>query len=131
MKTQALRLLPSTFIFPLSALIITPYVPVPETNGEEWDRLEPLSALDGLVELAIHGEYNGTESGKRTKDVLDLRAAAVAVFEVFHSIHVYMNQTLIFNDRTSYGKMTSRKPSSRRTPLHQTVLVSYSLLQLV
>ncbi|KAE9384635.1 hypothetical protein BT96DRAFT_1026834 [Gymnopus androsaceus JB14] len=24
--------------FPLSELIITPYMPVPETNGEEWDR---------------------------------------------------------------------------------------------
>jgi len=79
---QALRLLPPTFVFPLSALVVTPYIPVPETNGEEWDRLEPASALDALVELAIHGEYNGSESSKRTKDSLELRAAAVAVFEV-------------------------------------------------
>ena len=57
-------------------------MPVPETNGEEWDRLEPASALDVLVELVIHGEYNGLERAKRTKDGLELRAAAVGVFEV-------------------------------------------------
>lgn len=57
-------------------------MPVPETNGEEWDRLEPASALDALVELALHGEYNGLESGKRMKEGLELRTAAVAVFEV-------------------------------------------------
>ena len=57
-------------------------MPVPETNGEEWDRLEPASALDVLVELVIHGEYNGLERAKRTKDGLELRTAAVGVFEV-------------------------------------------------
>lgn len=57
-------------------------MPVPETNGEEWDRLEQASALDALVELALHGEYNGLESGKRLKDELELRTAAVGVFEV-------------------------------------------------
>lgn len=57
-------------------------MPVPETNGEEWDRLEPASALDALVELVLHGEYNGLESEKRLKEGLELRAAAVAVFEV-------------------------------------------------
>ncbi|KAG6877998.1 hypothetical protein C0993_000958 [Termitomyces sp. T159_Od127] len=77
----SLRLLPPNLIFPLSELTLTPYMPVPETNGEEWDRLEPASALDVLVELALHGEYNGLESGKRNKDGLELRAAAVSVFE--------------------------------------------------
>jgi len=68
--------------FPLSQHLVTPYIPVPETNGEEWDRLEPASALDTLVELALHGEYNGLSSEKRFKDELDLRAAAAVVFEV-------------------------------------------------
>ena len=57
-------------------------MPVPETNGEEWDRLEPASALDALVELALHGEYNGLDSEKRLKEGLELRGAAVGVFEV-------------------------------------------------
>ena len=57
-------------------------MPVPETNGEEWDRLELASALDALVELAIHGEYNGLDASKRTKESLELRSAAAAVFEV-------------------------------------------------
>ena len=68
--------------FPLSELVVTPYMPVPETNGEEWDRLEPASALDALVEIALHGEYNGSEASKRTQEGLELRTAAVAVFEV-------------------------------------------------
>jgi hypothetical protein len=68
--------------FPLSQLVVTPYMPVPETNGEEWDRLEPASALDALVEVALHGDYNGLDSAKRFKDGLELRAAASMVFEV-------------------------------------------------
>ncbi|KAF8963607.1 p115 like vesicle tethering protein [Flammula alnicola] len=83
LKTQALRLLPTNINFPLSEISLTPYVPVPETNGEEWDRLELASALDALVELAIHGEYNGLDAGKRSKDSLELRSAAAAVFENF------------------------------------------------
>ena len=66
----------------MSEIIITPYLPVPETNGEEWDRLEPASGLDVVVELALHGEYNGSDSVKHTKDTLELRAAAAAAFEV-------------------------------------------------
>ena len=79
---QALRLLPSNSGFPLADVVVTPYMPVPETNGEEWDRLEPASALDVLVELALHGEYNGLFGHKRSKDCLELRAAALAVFDV-------------------------------------------------
>ncbi|KAK0195971.1 p115 like vesicle tethering protein [Armillaria mellea] len=82
-KSQALYLLPTNLNFPLSELTLTPYMPVPETNGEEWDRLEPASALDALVELALHGEYNGLYSDKRFKDGLELRAAAATVFENF------------------------------------------------
>ncbi|KAJ7722055.1 p115 like vesicle tethering protein [Mycena maculata] len=83
LKTQALRLLPPNLNFPLSDIVLTPYCPVPDTNGEEWDRLEPASALDALVELALHGEYNGVDSEKRFKEGLELRAAAVGVFENF------------------------------------------------
>lgn len=66
---------------------MTPYMPVPETRGEEWDRLEPASALDALVELALHGEYNGLYSDSRTKEGLELRSAAVIVFDVRHRPH--------------------------------------------
>ncbi|KAF9235255.1 hypothetical protein BU15DRAFT_65006 [Melanogaster broomeanus] len=72
----ALRLLPGNLTFPLSDVVVTPYMPVPETNGEEWDRLEPASALDALVELALHGEYNGLCSDRRLKDGLELRGAS-------------------------------------------------------
>ncbi|KAI0821292.1 p115 like vesicle tethering protein [Irpex lacteus] len=83
LKTQALRLLPSNLTFPLPSLSLTPYVPVPDTNGEEWDRLEPASALDVLVELILNGEYNGLHSAKRTRDDLELRGAALNVFQNF------------------------------------------------
>lgn len=57
-------------------------MPVPETNGEEWDRLEAASALDVLVELGLNGEYNGVDSARRSMTGLELRTAAVGVFEV-------------------------------------------------
>jgi hypothetical protein len=77
-----LRLLPTNLALSLSELVLTPYIPVPESKGEEWDRLEQASALDVLVELALHGEYNGMDGGRRDKDGLELRVAAVEVFEV-------------------------------------------------
>ncbi|KAJ3748406.1 p115 like vesicle tethering protein [Lentinula detonsa] len=83
LKTQALHLLPANLNFPLSELIITPYMPVPETDGEEWDRLEAASALDALVELGLNGEYNGMDSARRSVSGLELRTAAVGVFENF------------------------------------------------
>ncbi|KAF9075502.1 p115 like vesicle tethering protein [Rhodocollybia butyracea] len=83
LKTRALHLLPSNLNFPLSELVITPYMPVPETHGEEWDRLEAASALDALVELGLNGEYNGMDSAKRLVNGLELRTAAVGVFENF------------------------------------------------
>ncbi|RXW24974.1 hypothetical protein EST38_g885 [Candolleomyces aberdarensis] len=83
LKVQALRLLPPNINFSLSDITVTPYMPVPETNGEEWDRLEPASALDALVELTIHGEYNGQDGAKRSKEGLELRTSAAAVFENF------------------------------------------------
>lgn len=85
-KSQALRLVPSNLsALPLAELVVFPYMPVPDTNGEEWDRLEPASALDALVELILHGEYNGIVDGeKRTKDGMELRGAALGVFQVRH-----------------------------------------------
>lgn len=83
LKSTALRLIPSNITVPLSEMAVTPYLPVPETNGEEWDRLEPASALEVIVELALHGEFNGSDGGKQTKNSLELRTAAVAVFENF------------------------------------------------
>ena len=64
-------------------MLMTPYMPVPETNGEEWDRLEPASALDILVELVLHGEYNGILEGeRRSKEGMELRATGLSVFQV-------------------------------------------------
>ncbi|TFK21983.1 hypothetical protein FA15DRAFT_623170 [Coprinopsis marcescibilis] len=83
LKVQVLHSLPPAIHSALSGIAITPYMPVPETNGEEWDRLEPASILDVLVELALHGEYNGQDGAKRTKDGLELRVSAAVVFENF------------------------------------------------
>lgn len=64
-------------------MLMTPYMPVPETNGEEWDRLEPASALDILVELVLHGEYNSILEGeRRSKEGMELRATGLGVFQV-------------------------------------------------
>ncbi|KAJ7592055.1 hypothetical protein C8J56DRAFT_886782 [Mycena floridula] len=73
-KGSALHLLPSSLNSLLSEISLTP---VPETNGEERDRLEPASAPDALVELALHGECNGLDGGKRLKDGLELLAYSV------------------------------------------------------
>lgn len=81
-KTKALNLLPEDFNLPLTQMILTPYVPVPDTNGEEWDRLESSSAFDVLVELILHAEYNGTIAPPRRRDSLELRASALRVFYV-------------------------------------------------
>ncbi|KIY60790.1 hypothetical protein CYLTODRAFT_415904, partial [Cylindrobasidium torrendii FP15055 ss-10] len=46
---------------PLLSVIITPYMPVPETNL--------LPALDVLVEPALRGEYNGLYDDKKSKNL--------------------------------------------------------------
>ena len=87
-KTKALNLLPGDFDLPLTQMMVTPYVPVPDTDGEEWDRLESSSAFDVLVELILHSEYNGTIAPARRRDSMELRAAALRVFcvsEISHS----------------------------------------------
>ena len=61
---------------------MTPYVPVPETNGEEWDRLESASGLEILIETIIHGEYSGIDEAKKhRKEAFELRSAGITVLE--------------------------------------------------
>jgi hypothetical protein len=110
---QALRLLPNNLTFPLSELLLTPYLPVPESNGEEWDRLEPTSALDALVELVLHGEYNGIDAGKKVKDDLEVRCAAVGVFEVSQSVGITRVELLWFR-RILFAKKRSDRLSCRQ-----------------
>ncbi|KAH9174436.1 p115 like vesicle tethering protein [Lactarius sanguifluus] len=83
LKVKCLRLLPPAAAPLLPDLILTPYMPVPETNGEEWDRLEAATGIDALLELIMHGEYNGQGAVRRQKESVDLRATAVGVFEHF------------------------------------------------
>lgn len=66
--------------------LLTSYIPVPDTNGEEWDRLPEETALSALVGVALDGEYGGivgsAASAPKEIDALALRAAAAALFEV-------------------------------------------------
>jgi hypothetical protein len=79
---QALRTLPAAPVFPTA--VLTPYQPVPDTNGEEWDRLEPITALDALVNNALEGEYGGINEVEesRKREAMELRALSLGVFEV-------------------------------------------------
>ena len=80
-----MKLLPTNINFPFISHIVTPYIPVPESQGAEWDRLEPIVALDALIELVVVGEYGAyaqPDPGRVTKDELLLRTAGVTVFEV-------------------------------------------------
>jgi hypothetical protein len=90
---------------------------VPETNGEEWDRMESASALDVLVELTIHGEYNGLGDGSRTKHSLELRTVAAAVFEVTNQkkfLFVDFNLSIQTQYRISFAKKKSDRPSLKQ-----------------
>lgn len=63
--------------------MVTPYIPVLDTNGEEWDRLERTVALDALVELIVQGEYSGIDVSKQSsREALLLRSTGSVVFEV-------------------------------------------------
>ncbi len=74
--------MPTNLVFPLVTHLLTPYVPVPDTNGEEWDRLEPTSALEVLVDLVVQGEYGGLgESKPYGREALHMRTVAISVFE--------------------------------------------------
>ncbi|KAG8921299.1 hypothetical protein FRC02_000324 [Tulasnella sp. 418] len=87
LKTKALKALPAN---PPLFNLVTCYIPVPETNGEEWDRLAPEPAIAVLVAYSLDGEY-GVPGAVETvgpvarRESLELRAAALSVFEAFVS----------------------------------------------
>ena len=111
---------------------MTPYVPVPDTNGEEWDRLEPASALDALVEVILHGEYNNIIDGeRRTKDGMELRGAALGIFQVLTPEVVCLVQpslkhaiSRISCRRRKYAKPLWRRWSHSPVCLHIRALVT-------
>lgn len=98
-------------------------MPVPESNGEEWDRLEPASALDVLVELALHGEYNGLYGDRRLKDALELRGAALSIFDVSPSVFVSVSFIQPF-PRTLSAQKKSSKLSFKACYLQKVCLCS-------
>lgn len=79
-------------------------MPVPETNGEEWDRLEAATGIDALLELIMHGEYNGQDAVRRQKESVDLRATAVGVFEVLFLLVSWVRVTLNLS-RSTFSEM--------------------------
>ncbi|KAG8903196.1 hypothetical protein FRB99_003608 [Tulasnella sp. 403] len=85
LKTKALKALPPDP--PLLNLIMC-YIPVPETNGEEWDRLPPEPAIGVLVAYALDGDYGipgavEVVGPDARREALELRAAALSTFEAF------------------------------------------------
>ncbi|KAI0048589.1 hypothetical protein FA95DRAFT_1654923 [Auriscalpium vulgare] len=108
LKVQCLRLLPASAAVLLPDMVLSPYMPVPETNGEEWDRLEEATGIDALLELIMHGEYNGLDATRRQKEGMDLRGNAVGVFENF-----------LLDDRVKEAIVTGMLPPSpsERSPV--------------
>ncbi|GJJ08508.1 hypothetical protein Clacol_002726 [Clathrus columnatus] len=97
-KNQALRLLPVSLV--LSKAVLTPYQPVPDTNGEEWDRLEPTTAVNALINNVVEGEYagiiDGQDGGKQ--DALQFRALSLSVFQNYckeEELRLEILQTLV------------------------------------
>ncbi|KAG9049606.1 hypothetical protein FS837_009806 [Tulasnella sp. UAMH 9824] len=85
LKTKALKALPPD---PPLLNLITCYIPVPETNGEEWDRLPAEPAIGVLVAYALDGDYGMPGSVEFVGPIarrgsLELRAAALSTFEAF------------------------------------------------
>lgn len=81
---QALKALPPD---PPLLNLVTCYIPVPETNGEEWDRLPAEPAVGVLVAYALDGDYGNPGSVDLVgpfarRESLELRAAALTTFEV-------------------------------------------------
>ncbi|KAG8788388.1 hypothetical protein FRC15_004668 [Serendipita sp. 397] len=81
-KAQSLRLLSGYNQTPPFFQTVIPYVPVPESNGDEWDRLEPRRGIDLLVSTALDGEYGGIGVMTPTaRDTMGLRATLKAAEE--------------------------------------------------
>ena len=78
---QALQALsPAANLFQL----LTSYIPVPDTNGEEWDRLPEETALSAIIGIALDGEYGsitGAMSPPKDTEAIELRTAAASLFE--------------------------------------------------
>ncbi|KAG9057789.1 hypothetical protein FS842_004161 [Serendipita sp. 407] len=83
-KAQSLRLLSGYNQTPPFFQTVIPYVPVPESNGDEWDRLEPRRGIDLLVSTALDGEYGGIGVMTPTaRDTMGLRGTALTVVDDF------------------------------------------------
>lgn len=83
LKSQALTLLSGYLQPPPLFRPIVPYNPVPDTNDEEWDRLEPCRGIDLLVLTTVDGEYGGIGKILPTdKESMNLRGIALSVFDV-------------------------------------------------
>jgi intracellular protein transport protein USO1 len=66
-------------------------MPVPDTRGEEWDRLPQEPALSVLMALALQGEFAGiipAQTPVAVREALELRAAAVTAFEVCQTLRL-------------------------------------------
>ena len=61
-------------------------MPVPDTGGEEWDRLPEETALGALIGLALDGEYGDVHGIPgvlpREADALSLRVTAASLLDV-------------------------------------------------
>lgn len=83
LKAQALGLLAGYNQAPPLFQTVIPYHPVPNTNGEEWDRLDPCRALDLLVSTVLDGEYGGLGVTAPTgKESMEFRGVALSTFDV-------------------------------------------------
>ncbi|KAL5512469.1 hypothetical protein ACEPAG_3122 [Sanghuangporus baumii] len=140
LKTQALQLLPANLTFPLISHMVTPYLPVPDTNGEEWDRLEHIVALDALIDLVVLGEYGGNvgETRLKAKEALLLRTAGATAFENYtrkEELRLMILQAMLPNEDPNAPRPTpallqclAAPPTS---PLNPTSLLSTQLAALL
>ncbi|KAG9002818.1 hypothetical protein FRB94_003621 [Tulasnella sp. JGI-2019a] len=86
LKTKCLWALPND---PPLLNLITCYIPVPETNGEEWDRLAAEPAVGVLVAYALDGDFGIPHAvpepvgPQARREALELRAAALTTFVAF------------------------------------------------
>ena len=93
LKARALGLLAGYNQAPPLFQAVIPYNPVPNTNGEEWDRLEPCRAVDLLVSVALDGEYGGLGVTATTgKESMEFRGVALSTFDV--SVLFYLSSLM-------------------------------------
>ncbi|KAF9508661.1 hypothetical protein BS47DRAFT_1350130 [Hydnum rufescens UP504] len=121
LKTEALQTLsPAANFFQL----LTSYIPVPDTNGEEWDRLPEETALSAIIGIALDGEYGGIVgpiSPPKEAEALELRVAAASLFEK----HVYGNIEL------RLSLLGGAAVGSRESPPNEEVSPSLRILRVL